>query len=184
VAVLELRDELIRRETMYWAAPFDPPPGRAHLVEPILSPGQPRVVRGATPEEEADRRGAYERFYSAVAAGATLEEHRAAYLQGMRDLYTNDAVQEIPQSGELVRGLAAMTALVEEHPDFPEDGEILRISCAGDLVVVEGRLVYGQGVFYEVVVAQFLGERVSRSTEYYAAAFEAPEWRSDLVERM
>ncbi|HEY7283641.1 MAG TPA: nuclear transport factor 2 family protein, partial [Actinomycetota bacterium] len=184
VAVLELRDGLVWRETVYWAAPFDPPPGRARLVEPVPSPGRARVVRGASPEEEAGRRAAYERFYAAVAAGTTREEHRAAYLAGMQELFTDDAVQEMPQSGELVRGLPNMTALVEGHPDFPEDGRILRITGAGDMVVVEGRLVYGRGVFFEVVVAQFRGDRVCRSTEYYAAPFEAPEWRSDLVEPM
>lgn len=100
-----------------------------------------------------------------------------------RRLYTDDAVQELPQSGELIRGLPNMIALVEHHPDFPS-GEITRISGTGDLVVVEGRLRYEQGTFFEVVVAQFRGDRVWRSTEYYAAPFEAPEWRADLVERI
>jgi len=183
VAVLELREGLVWRETMYWAEPFEPPAERAHLVEAIPSPGQPRVVRGASVEEVAGRREALERFFADETAAIERGEHRAAYIGGMRRLYSDDAVQEFPQSGELVRGLPNMIALVEHHPDFPS-GEITRISGTGDLVVVEGRLVYERGTFFEVVVAQFRGDRVCRSTEYYASPFQAPEWRADLVERM
>lgn len=182
-AILELRDGLVWRETEYWAAPFDPPAWRTHLTEAIPAPDRARVVRGASPDEERARRSSLERFYASVAAAPTPAEQRAAYLAGLRELFAEDAVQELPQSGELVRGISNITALVEGHPDFP-GGEITRITGAGDLFAVEGRLVYDQGVFFEVMFMQFRGDRVCRSTEYYGAPFEAPAWRAGLVERM
>ena len=38
VALLELRDNLVWRETVYWAEPFDPPDWRRQLVEPMNQP--------------------------------------------------------------------------------------------------------------------------------------------------
>jgi hypothetical protein len=180
--IFELRDGLVWRETAYWAAPFDPPAWRAGLVERIPVPDPPRVVRGASPEEERARTAALERWYADVAGGRTPAEQRARYVEGLRATFHDDAVQELPQSGELVRGIANIVALVEGHPDFPS-GEITRISGTGDLFAVEGRLSYEQGEFLEVMFMQFRGERVCRSTEYYAMPFDAPEWRADLVER-
>ena len=39
VALIEIRDGLIWRETVYWAEPFDPPDWRRLLVEPANRPG-------------------------------------------------------------------------------------------------------------------------------------------------
>jgi hypothetical protein len=140
-------------------------------------------ICGGTREEEAARRRALEAYVTKPATGRTKEEQRARYVEGMRELYTEDAVRELPQSGELIRGLEDMLRLVEGHPDFPS-GELRRIIGAGDLFVLEAKLVYGQGEFWEAMVMQFRGDRVCRSTEYYAMSFEPPEWRAEFVELM
>jgi hypothetical protein len=183
IMVIELREGLVWRETVYWGAPFEAAPWRADLVDRIPSPGVPRVVRGASPEEEAAYRAAAAGLFAAVGNAGSAEEARRIYLDQLRALYTDDAIQEFPQSGEVVRGLSNIVALVERHPDFP-GGSLRRVVGAGDLVVVEARLTYDQGVFFEAMVQQFRGDRICRSTEYYAMPFEAPEWRAEHVERM
>jgi len=183
IGIFELRQGKVWRETLFWAEPFDAPPDRAHLAGRLPSPMRSRIVQAAAPEQESRRRGAYERFYAAVEGLETSQQIQKSYLRAMHDLYTDDAIQEMPQSGEMVVGLPNLLAVVEGFKDFP-GGKIRRIIGTGDLVVVEARLIYGSTVFWEVVISQFKGDRVCRSTEYYMPPFEAADWRRAFVERI
>jgi hypothetical protein len=51
--------------------------------------------------------------------------------------------------------------------------------------VVEGVIEYGDGRVFDVVVISELGDgKMWRDRWYFAEPFEAPEWRSQWVERM
>jgi hypothetical protein len=88
------------------------------------------------------------------------------------------------QSGERIRGLDKMMELVTRHPDFPQSAKVRRILGTGDLFVVEARLVYDQGAFWEAMLMEFRGDKVAKSTEFYAQESEPPEGRSQWVERI
>jgi hypothetical protein len=184
VIIGEIGDGLMARETMYWAAPFEAPAWRAHLAETMSGGEGFREVEAATSSEVREkRRAALVRYATAASAGTDVEERRGLYLDAMADVFHEDAVQDLPQSRERIRGLANMSAIVREHPDFPVASELRRVVGTGDLFVVEARLTYADSTWWEVAILEFRGDKVSRTIEYYGEPFEAPGWRAQWVER-
>ncbi|HEX2030590.1 MAG TPA: hypothetical protein VHL78_04205 [Actinomycetota bacterium] len=172
--IVELRDGLVWRETVYWAAPFEAPAWRADLVEAIEA-GAVDVSADGGPEEEEAHVEAVRRYADAAAAGDLAS--------ALRGLYHEDAVEDIPQSGERVRGVERMIAIVERHPATPRL-ELRRAAPIGNVVLTEKGLRYGDDLWLEFAVKEFRGDRVARVTEYFAQPFEAPEWRARWVERL
>jgi ketosteroid isomerase-like protein len=104
-------------------------------------------------------------------------------MQTAADLYNDDAIQEWPQSGERVVGRKNIMAINENYPGLPRV-TIRRVVGSGDLRVSEVTLDYG-GDRYEVVsILELRDGKIARETDYFAAPFEAPEWRSQWVEKM
>ncbi|HET7726545.1 MAG TPA: hypothetical protein VFK54_04390 [Candidatus Limnocylindrales bacterium] len=105
----------------------------------------------------------------------------------LRDWAVEDAVNEWPQSGERIRGVANIERLYATYesatgtsPHFTL-GEVR----GENPLVIEGTIDYGDGVPVRYVgIAEFRGSKVARMTEYFANPFEAPAWRAELVERM
>jgi hypothetical protein len=185
VTIGEFKNGLIARETQYWAAPFEAPAWRKDFVVPIPKIQTFRDVEPeAPPDVQAKRKAAIERFVQGSAPGATTDEGRRTWLAGMADVFHDDAVQDWPQSGERIESLAKMVEVVERHPDFPKASELRRVVGTGDLFAVELKTEYQDGTYWLVALLEFRGDRVSRSVEYFAKAFDAPEWRSQWVERI
>lgn len=105
-----------------------------------------------------------------------------------------------PQSGELVNGSRAWSEIIANYPGGAPTTEITRIVGAEDQWVVtagntvlkvagsgdfwwcEWRLTYPNGDVYLVVALLELREGlVHHETVYWAAPFEAPEWRAPWV---
>lgn len=63
----------------------------------------------------------------------------------MKDFYHSDAVEEWPQSGELLVGVANIMAVNENYPDHPTL-QVRRILGAGNLVVGEAARLFGDEV--------------------------------------
>jgi ketosteroid isomerase-like protein len=103
----------------------------------------------------------------------------------LKELYTEDAVQEWPQSGERIVGRYNIIAINENYPGLPKASE-RRASAVGDLVVTEVTLDYGgdSGTYHAVSIFELRDGRIARETDYFGAPFEAPEWRAQWVERM
>ncbi len=172
--VLEPRDGMVWRETVYWAAPLEAASWRADLVEPLGPLPQDVSVEGG-PEEERPHLDAVRRYAEAAAAG----DIPAA----LRGLSHDDALEELPQSGERIRGVDRMIAVVERHPARPRL-ELRRAVPVGNVVVTEKRLWYGDDPWFEFAIKEFRGDRVARVTEYFAEPFDPPEWRARWVERL
>jgi hypothetical protein len=185
--VFELKDEMIFKETAYFAEAFDAPEWRADLVEPIpdvdSTEGEFHEV-APDPEGQRAMEAAVHRYFAVPSSASTPEETRELYQQGIRDLFHPDAVQDLVQTGERIRGLDRILDLVGRHPDFPRLDHVKRIVGVGDAVVAEAKLLYDQGDFWEVMIFGFRGDKVISTTEYYAPESEAPEWRSQWVERI
>lgn len=119
-------------------------------------------------------------------------------------LIADDYVDEMPQSGERIRGKANQLALVRTYPGgvgtvapgstrlvgsedrwiMTPSFSILRIEGSGDVYTYAGTIRYANSETWHVVaIVELRGGKVARTTTYYAAPFEAPEWRKHLVER-
>jgi hypothetical protein len=92
---------------------------------------------------------------------------------------------EMPQSGERFRGRENMRAFQEAHPTPPSSLQVRRVLVREELWVIEAVIDYGDGrVFDVVVISELKDRRMWRDRWYFAEPFEAPEWRSQWVERM
>jgi len=112
------------------------------------------------------------------------------------ELRHQDYVMEMPQSGERFRGRENMRAFQEArralrqsgdlgYPTSPPSIQVRRVLVKEGLWVVEGVIDYGDGrVFDIVVISELKDGKMWRDRWYFAEPFEAPEWRSQWVERM
>jgi SnoaL-like protein len=93
-------------------------------------------------------------------------------------------VEDWPQSGERIVGVANWLRMVKEHPTFPAIRHVRTIG-GGDLWVSECRFDYGDGTPWSIcAVQEFLDGKIARITEYFGAPFEAADWRTDIAERI
>ncbi len=145
----------------------------------------------------------------AAPTGRALVERYARALQdkdfdATAALLTDDYVDEMPQSGERVRGLANQLALIRNYPGgvgtidprstrlvSAEDRWVLsatfaplRIEGSGDVYTYVGTATYANGETWQMIqIVELRGSKVAKTTSWYAAPFEAPEWRAQYVER-
>ncbi|MCA1833441.1 MAG: nuclear transport factor 2 family protein [Actinomycetota bacterium] len=97
-------------------------------------------------------------------------------------LYAEDAVQEWPQSGERVVGRANIIAINQSYPGLPV-ATVRRVTGSDDVWVSEVSLSYGRDRYECVSVFEVSGGMIVRETDYFAAPFEPPQWRSAWTER-
>jgi hypothetical protein len=94
---------------------------------------------------------------------------------------------EMPQSGERFRGRenvkASWKAFTEDSA--PPSIRIRRVLVREGSWVVESVVDYGGGqVSLGVAILELKDGKVWRDTRYFAEPFEAPQWRTHLLERM
>jgi SnoaL-like domain len=119
-------------------------------------------------------------------------------LEAQHALLHPDVVARYPQSGEVFRGRDNYIGMLRNYPGLPM-GQVTSIKgeshtsvqypalptmaptitvYGGDDFVVEALATYADGSMYNIVILLHL-ERglVKEETSYFAASFEAPEWR-------
>jgi len=141
----------------------------------------------------------------------TNEEAVRAYVGAMdaHDLDTMSALRhpdyvlDWPQSGERIRGAANARAIDEHHPGGLPELEtihivgsedrwvttpaftIQRLVGSGDTWWADGKVKYPDGsTWFIVAIMELRDGLIHRETNYFAEPFEAPEWRTQYVERM
>jgi hypothetical protein len=121
----------------------------------------------------------------------------------MDQLRHADYVSEYPQSGERIRGRANVRTIMENYPSTPEVttravigsadqwvstpvGTVLRIMGTGDVYTILSRLMYPNDPrpWHLATVIELRDGKVVKETTIFGAAFDAPEWRAQWVERM
>lgn len=130
----------------------------------------------ATTAERNANAAAVERMRQVYTTGDFAQIEQAAL-----EYYTDDTVDIFPQSGEVFQGLALVKAMSDAYneatgtrPTFA----LREIRGRDDLWVMEGTIDYGNGTSAEsVTVVELRDGKVVRQTDYFAAPFEAPEWR-------
>ena len=119
---------------------------------------------------------------------ATVERYARALqdkdLDALALLITDDYVDEMPQSGERVRGKANQLALVRNYPGGVGtiDPKSARLVSAEDRWVLTPTYAIGETWQMIQIIELRLG-KVAKTTSWFAAPFEAPEWRTQYVER-
>ncbi|MBC8725947.1 nuclear transport factor 2 family protein [Paraburkholderia sp. 31.1] len=116
-----------------------------------------------------------------------LNAHWRASADGDLDaehaIYADDAICDYPQSGERIHGRTNLQALRGHHPGKPSGFAIRRIQGEGSLWITEYTINYQGRIAYTVSVMEFREGKVVHETQYFADPFEAPDWRSQWVER-
>jgi hypothetical protein len=121
----------------------------------------------------------------------TVERLRKAYESGdleqvgrtFVEMSHPDLIQEYPQSGERFRGADNIRRMNESYASAT--GTRPSMQLAGlrggpDVWVAEGTIDYGDGSRVAwVSIAELSEGQVTRLTDYFAAPFEAPEWRRE-----
>ena len=101
----------------------------------------------------------------------------------MDELFHDDAEMDWPQSGERIVGAANRRAIYGAFPALPKITP-RRMVSEGDLVVAEASLDYGGPSPYKAVfIFEFRDGKIAKETAYWSEPFEAPDWRSQWVEK-
>ena len=118
---------------------------------------------------------------------AALDHHWAASdandFEGEHEIYREDAVLEYPQSGERIRGRAAIQSSRAAQPN-QKRFEVRRIIGEGDLWVTEYVLTYDGRPSFTVSIMEFANGKVARETQYFSDPFEPGPSRAQWVEQM
>ena len=144
---------------------------------------------------EATPREIFDRFYDAMSRvdWAALEA-----------LVDPDFVEDLPQSGERIRGFAGLRAMIERYPDriesaaladgtarFVENLEPWAMTPGYTVIPVGGnqwhsgiaRVQYPDGSIWHVLSwFQTRRGRISRRVTYFAPEYDRPAWREDVSE--
>jgi ketosteroid isomerase-like protein len=104
-------------------------------------------------------------------------------IEVMDELFQEDAVMDWPQSGEKVIGGDNRRAIYKSFPTLPTITP-RRMIGAGDIVVAEATLDYGDNAVYKTVfIFEFRDGKIEKETAYWSTPFEAPTWRAKWVEK-
>lgn len=112
---------------------------------------------------------------------AALAQRWAAPTSG--DLYAEDVVCDIPQSGERICGRANLVAQRSADPDRARVSKVLRINGSGAVWISEVIITYNDKPWYTVNIHEFRGDKVFHETQYFGEPFAPAAWRSQWVER-
>lgn len=101
-------------------------------------------------------------------------------IEVMDELFHEDAVMDWPQSGEKVIGGDNRRAIYKSFPKLPKITP-RRMTSAGDLVVAEATLDYGEAAYKTVFIFELRDGKIAKETAYWSEPFPAPEWRAKWV---
>lgn len=123
---------------------------------------------------------------SNVDTSAAIQRHLDAANRNdfdtMDELYHEDFIMDLPQSGERMRGKAKIRELRANYPTTVTFAT-RRILGSGDLWVWEGTISYNDGTpLHRVSVMEFRDGKIAHETNYFGDSFEAAAWRAQYVE--
>ncbi len=118
-----------------------------------------------------DNRGAIEKLLAGIDAGD---------ISVMDEVFADDAVMEIPQSGERIEGAVNRRAGYGAMPLLPRVRPH-RIRGGGDFWTAEATLTYDTRSYEVAFIFEFRDGKIVRETGYWADPFDPPEWRAAWV---
>lgn len=130
----------------------------------------------------------------------TLEIHNGQHWDRLGEIFTDDIVEEYPQSGEIFRGIEQARGHRAAYPDLTPgnlDRDSARLSRSEERwvvsplfapVQVQGSGATGTAVlrvryanderWWLVIQYEVRDERISHVTSWFAPEFPAPDWRA------
>jgi hypothetical protein len=133
--------------------------------------------------EEMDEREAHHFLTELLSRLSPEEEYSVRH--------PDDYVLEMPQSGERIRGRERMRRFQESYSTLSPSDPMRRMRLRRVLVrdgqwVVEGVADYDDGreALDVVLILELRDGKMWRDRWYFAAPFEAPEWRAQWVEQI
>jgi limonene-1,2-epoxide hydrolase len=123
---------------------------------------------------EQDNRDAVERYFQAF---------ERQDLDAMEKLLHEDYVEEYPQSGERIHGKQNWRSVTGNYPGLPNMTDHSYV-LSGDLGVLKMTLEYDGNRIYACEIIDLEDGKIKRARAYFAEPFDAPDWRSQWVERM
>ena len=120
------------------------------------------------------------------AVGRWMDALAAGDVDASDAVRTADHVGRWPQSGELIRGRAALRSIEAAFPGgMPVLTSVRRVVGRDELWTVEGIATYPDaGEWFLLAILELDGERIGATTEYFGETLEAPAWRAANVERI
>ena len=113
-----------------------------------------------------------------------IDTLNAKNVDGMDEVFQDDAVMEWPQSGERIVSAENRRGVYHAFPNLPTITP-RRMTGDDDLVVAEATLDYGDGAEYQTVfIFELRDGKIAKETAYWSQPFPAPEWRDRWVEPM
>lgn len=128
------------------------------------------------------------------------------HYDALDEVLTDDFVQELPQSGERVRGIDNLRAIISNYPgsrEVPLHSEglqvlgeepryvmtptfnLVRVQGLGDSPISVVKSRYPDGSEWWIVALNTMrGERIAKQVTYFAPVFSPPEWRAQWVESL
>ncbi len=125
-------------------------------------------------------------------------------LSRLEEVMAPDAVIDWPQSGERVRGIENLRAILLGYPGREATGfrgeavlvageephyvmtptfNLVRVQGSGDNPVFVARIHYPDGSAWYMIAFNFIqDDKIARQTGYFAPEYPAPEWRAEWVE--
>lgn len=125
---------------------------------------------------------------------------------GFSTVYTEDYVEEYPQSGEIIRGRANAVAVRQNYPGgfvnravdtasarvagsdawvMTPRFTVVRAEGSGNAGTVMWRVLYPDGsTWWIVALYELRDDRVARATMFFAPVFDPPEWRAPYRDRV
>ena len=124
----------------------------------------------------------------------------------LEQLFTDDYVEEYPQSGEVVHGARSARAIRENYPGGgvteqaveaattrigatdarwvrPPAFTLIHAEGTGNIGTATFRNRYPDGSIWWIInLVEMRGDRIARATMFFAPVFQAPEWRKPYVE--
>jgi ketosteroid isomerase-like protein len=113
-----------------------------------------------------------------------LEAANQNDFDAMDELFDENYVLELPQSGERIKG---KTTIRDLHVNYPAKVHFVtrRVIGHGELAVWEGTISYNDGApMNRVAIFEFRDGKITRETDYFGDPFPAPDWRAKYAERM
>lgn len=116
-----------------------------------------------------------------------------------------DSVEEIPQSGERIRGSRNQIEVMRNYPDragsfvagparvvaaepryvMTPTFNVLQVEGSGDVLTLYAKARYpDDSEWYLVKIITFRDGKIVKQIDFYAPLFEPPEWRRRWVEHM
>jgi len=104
---------------------------------------------------------------------------------GLMELFSDDFVQEWPQSGERLLGKEKCIEVNRTYPGGLPQSEVRNVRADGNLATTEVALTYPDGSSWRgISIFEFRDGKITKEIDYFAQPFEAPAWRAHLVEKM